>query len=598
MEPRAVKGQNIVDSFKNFIANLNTGRDKQAGGEYCLLTLTDTQWSVIYRTSWMGRKVVDIPAKDATRKWREWEADADQITLITAEEKRLQLPQKVKLALQQSRLFGGSGIYFSIADDDPELPLDLSTVKEGALDFVTVFPKGVLVAGDLELDPMSADYGLPQWYEVSGSESGQTKIHRSRLAIFTGNDILTPQELVGQNQGWGDSVLQSAYEAVRNADSTASNISSLVYEAKIDVLQIPDLSSIMDNPRHRELLVERVELSGQLKGNNGMLVIDKEEEYSQKTFQFAGLPEISYQALQAVSGAADIPITRFLGQSPAGLTSTGEADLKNYYDSVNSMQTLVVTPALRRLDDVLVRSALGVAPDDIAYEWASLWQMTDAEKSRISKETAETIEILVNTQLFPEDALSEASANLLVEHSILPGFELTGKLPDNERELEDGATILDATPKTLYVSRRVLNTKEIMAWARRQGIEQMLPASELHVTIMYSETPVDWLEMGEDWSSDARGQLRVKPGGARAFEEFEGGAKALQFVSNDLQWRHENMLASGAVWEHDGYSPHITITYGEAPDDVEPYQGPIVLGPERFEEIQHDNQNDIEEITL
>ena len=588
----------LIDSFKNFIANLNTGRDKQAGGDYYLLTLNDAQWSTVYRTSWMGRKVVDIPAKDATRKWREWQAEADQIVLIEAEETRLQLPQKVKLALQQSRLFGGAGIYFSIEGDDPELPLDLSTVSEGSLDFVTVFPKGVLVAGDLELDPMSEDYGLPQWYEVSGAESGQTKIHRSRLAIFTGNDVLTPQELIGQNQGWGDSVLQSAYEAVRNADSTASNIASLVYEAKVDVLQIPDLGTIMANPRHRELLAERVELSAQLKGNNGMLVIDGDETYNQKTFQFAGLPDINYQALQAVSGAADIPITRFLGQSPSGLTSTGEADLKNYYDAVNSMQTLTITPALRRLDDALVRSALGSVPEDVDYEWSSLWQMTDAEKSKISKETAETINILVGTNLFPEDALAEASANLLVEHSILPGFELTGEIPDNERELEDGVTALDATPKTLYVSRRVLNAAEIIAWAKSQGIEQMIPAAELHVTIAYSETPVDWLAMGEDWSSDARGRLRIKPGGARAFEEFEDGASVLQFVSNDLQWRHEAMVASGAVWEYDDYNPHITITYGEAPADVEPYQGPIVLGPEVFEEIQHGNQDDIEEVTL
>jgi phage-related protein (TIGR01555 family) len=438
MEPRPVSTvQNITDSFKNFIANLNTGRDKQASGDYYLLNFTDSQWSTVYRTSWMGRKVVDIPAKDATRKWREWAAEAEQIALIEETEKRLRLPQKVKLALQQSRLFGGSGIYFSVDGDDPELPLDLATVKEGSLSFVTVFPKGVLVAGDIELDPMSEDYGLPQWYEVSGAESGRTRIHRSRLAIFTGNDVLSPQELTGQNQGWGDSVLQAAYQAVRNADATASNIASLVYEAKVDVLQIPDLGNIMANPRHRELLAERVELSAQLKGNNGMLVIDGDETYSQKAYNFAGLPDISYQALQAVSGAADIPVTRFLGQSPAGLTSTGESDLKNYYDSVNSMQTLTITPALRRLDDVLVRSALGSVPEDVTYEWSSLWQMTDAEKSKISKETAETINILVSTNLFPEDALAEAAANLLNEHSILPGFELTDPDPDNERELDE-----------------------------------------------------------------------------------------------------------------------------------------------------------------
>jgi len=415
----------IHDSFKNLVANLNTSRDKQSTGDYVLSSFSDQQWSIVYRTSWMARKVVDIPAQDATRKWREWQAEAPQIKLLEAEEQRLLLPQKVKLALQQSRLFGGSGIYFSIANDDPELPLEVETIKKGGIDFITVLSKDILTAGDIELDPLEKLYGKPQWYEISGEHSGTQKIHPSRIAIFIGNEILTPQELAGVNQGWGDSVLQSAYEAVRNADSTASNIASLIYEAKVDVLQIPDLGNIMANPRLRTLLEQRVVLSGQLKGNNGMLIIDGEEEYSQKTFTFTGLTDISHQTLQAVSGSADIPITRFLGQSPSGLTSTGEADLKNYYDAVNSMQTLMITPAMHILDEAIIRSALGDRPEDLIFEWSSLWQMSDAEKSKISKETAETIKSLVDSQLFPEAELAMAAANLLVEHSILPSFELT-----------------------------------------------------------------------------------------------------------------------------------------------------------------------------
>ena len=149
----------IRDNFRNLVSGLGTERDKQASGDYALAALTDQQWSEIYRSSWMGRKVVDIPAKDATRKWREWQADAKQIELLEAEELRLQLPQKVKLALQQSRLFGGSGIYFSIANDDPTLELDPNSIKQGALDFVTVLSKDVLVPGDIDMDPLSENYG-------------------------------------------------------------------------------------------------------------------------------------------------------------------------------------------------------------------------------------------------------------------------------------------------------------------------------------------------------------------------------------------------------------------------------------------------------
>lgn len=412
----------VRDSFKNLVANLGTTRDKQSFGEYSLNQLSDDVLSAIYRTSWMGRKTVDIPAKDATRKWREWEAEADQIAALEREERRLLLPQKVRKALQLSRLYGGSALYFSIEGDDPALPLQLETVKADSLSFVTPLPKTILTPGEVEQDPMAEGYGLPKWYEVFGATGSQV-IHPSRLALFTGVEKLEVQATT--NDGWGDSILQSAYEAVRNADSTASNTSSLVYEAKVDVLQIPDLANIMANPRTRALLEQRVQLSAQLKGNNGVMIIDGDETYSQKSFTFGGLPEISYQALQAVSGAADIPLTRFLGQSPGGLSSTGESDLKNYYDSVNSMQTLTVSPALANLDEVLIRSTLGSRPDEITYFWSSLWQMSDEQKSKISLETSQTIKNLAETGLFAEDDLSEAAANMLIEHSILPSFEMT-----------------------------------------------------------------------------------------------------------------------------------------------------------------------------
>ena len=96
----------VRDSFRNLVANLNTTRDKQAGGEYYLTPLTQSALSSMYRTSWMARKTVDIPAMDATRKWREWEAEAEQIEVIEAEEKRLLIPQKVLQALKLSRLMG------------------------------------------------------------------------------------------------------------------------------------------------------------------------------------------------------------------------------------------------------------------------------------------------------------------------------------------------------------------------------------------------------------------------------------------------------------------------------------------------------------
>lgn len=591
----------VRDGFRNLVASLNTSRDKQAAGEYVFRNFSDEQLATIYRVSWMAQKLVDIPAEDSTREWRDWKADERQIESIETEERRLRIPQKTMLALQLSRCFGGAALYASIKNDNPAMPLDPKAVKLNGIAFVTVFPKGVLTPGDIQMDPLEPGYGKPQHYEVSGT-AGSQRIHPSRLSIFVGKEILWAAGIPTGADAWGDSVIQGAYEAVRNADATATSIASLVYEAKVDVLQIPDLANIMDDPRLRRLLEERVVLAATLKGNNGILITDKEEEYSQKIFNFAGLPDINDRALQAVSGAADIPITRFLGQTPSGINSTGESDLRNYYDSIKSKQRRVLTPAMHNLDEALIRSALGNRPEEIRYEWASLWQMSDKEKAEIGTETSKTIDTLVKTALFDDDSLAEASINLLNERDVLPGLELSARAASGNLEEERAALggqeagLSDATePRTLFVSRKVLNAGDIVRWARSQGIASTLKPEDMHVTIAFSRTPVDWTKIEDDWSGDEQGRVRIKPGGPRVVEKFGEGAKVLVFVSRELEWRNRQIREAGASWDWGDYSPHITITYGEIPVEVEPYQGPIVLGPERFQEINENWRNEIEE---
>ena len=48
--------------------------------------------------------------------------------------------------------------------------------------------------------------------------------------------------------------------------------------------------------------------------------------------------------LQVAAGAADIPVTRLLGQSPAGLSATGDSDTRNYYDMIAARQELDLRP--------------------------------------------------------------------------------------------------------------------------------------------------------------------------------------------------------------------------------------------------------------
>lgn len=599
----------LGDSLTNFVANIGTSRDKATHSHYGIPLLTDDQLINAWRGAWLPAKIVNAPADDATRRWRAWQANSPQIQAIEAEEKRLGLRGKVREALRMARLLGGAAIYLSTGDRDAEKPLNPQRVGKGGLKLLNVTTRLDLTAGEVDRNPDSPYFGRPAFY-IMQSEGRQLKIHPSRLVIFNGVEVpgslgnrVVRTPTAGGATGWGDSILLAVMQACTHADSAVANVASLTFEANVDVFRIPNLmAELAGNKRYESDLIKRFQLAATLKGTNGALVLDKDEEYERKTISFANLPEVLDRFLQIVSGAADIPATRLLGQSPAGLSATGESDTRNYYDRLQAMQELDVAPAMVVLDECLIRSALGERPVEIHYTWNSLWQPTAKERADIGKTVADTIKTLADTKLFPAEALSVAGENTLTELGVMPGLESAMKKyaeatpdpaaePDTTPPVDERQQVGDSAPQPLYVQRKVVNTGEILAWAKSQGFTAPLDAADLHVTVAYSRKPVDWMKVGtgSDWNENELGQLRIAPGGARVVEPLGGeGAVVLMFNSSALAYRHEAIREAGASWDYEGYQPHITITYDPGTVDlakVAPYRGAIVLGPEIFEPL-------------
>lgn len=409
------------DRLANYLTGIGTQRDKATGSYYTSSIMSPQQLEDAYRYAWLPRKIVDIPAKDACRNWRSWNAKPEQISAIETEERRLNLRGEVRTGMIRGRLYGGSAMMIGTGESALYRELIPDRIGRGGLKYVALIPRRYLTAGDLENDPASPNFMRPRWYTYGGLQGQQVQVHPSRLVMFQGNPLPDPEAGGGADYGWSDSVLTSAYTACVNADSTTANIASLVFEAKVDVFRIDDLAKWLENGATK--LLERFRIANIGKGINGALLLDKNEEYEQKTINFASLPDVLREFMQIVSGAADIPVTRLLGQSPGGMNSTGESDLRNYYDLVQSMQKNDIEPGLRILDECLIRSALGERPAEVFYNWNSLWQVSANERSEIGKRTAETIKLLAETNLIPPEPLAAASVNMLVENGVMPGLE-------------------------------------------------------------------------------------------------------------------------------------------------------------------------------
>jgi phage-related protein (TIGR01555 family) len=642
----------LGDSLVNFVTGLGTQKDPTTNSFYQLNLLNRNDLENAYRGDWIARRVVDAPAEDATREWRSWQAKQADIEKIENLEKKHDLQRKMRQAIVRARLYGGAALVMGVENGEIFEPVDLDTVGLNDLRFIAVMNKYELSAGPRIYDVESEWYTRPEYYAVSTPiegmdlartpNLGQVQVHPSRVIEFSGNE-LPDWRLAPLGGGWGDSVLQSMDEMLKDWGLTIGGIANMVNDGKMDVVKIPQLSEKLTTSKHLGKLIERFTLANQAKSSINTLLLDKEEDWDRVQTNFSGLPNLINALMPIIAGAGGIPVSRLMGQAPGkGLshaTSGGESDLRNYYDDVTSKQKTVYSPAMATLDQVLVRSALGKSDPSIYYDWTPLYQPDPKELADIAFVKAQATNLDVQMGLINEDALRKARVNQLIEDGTYPGLDeaidefgmeppqptpeeiaahaaLMGKsqvgpdgkplpkvqnLPGERKALPkpDTAITKDAAPRTLYVRRDVLNADAIVKWAKAQGIATTLPTSDMHVTVAFSRQPVDWMRAEEVYDRD--GQLLVSPSGVRMVERF-GDAKdcvVLLFNSGALSRRHDALAEIGASWDWPEYQPHVTISY-KVPQDldvtkIEPYRGPIVLGPEIFETVNEDWKSTIKE---
>ena len=414
--------QVINDSLTSLITSMgDPNRDKLAAVQYSGVVLNDQQIQNAYRTGWMAKRLVNTPAKDALRNWRIWQGDASQINPLEQTEKRLGVQGKLLKALKLARALGGAALFIGTGDKDLSQPLEPSRIGKDGIKYLTVLTKKDLAASDLDSDVLGGNYGKPKYYELI--TSGQmVKIHPSRLVILIGEAHLDEWSVMDSSRGWGDSIIQASYSALKNSNATDDNVAGLVFEANINVVAIPDLMDKLGDSHQEQLLKKRLSLAAAQKGIHGDLLIDSEESFTRNSASFANLDNIMERFAILVGATQGIPASKFLGQLPRGLNSSVSGELDNYYDDIKTMQTLELQPAMQILDECLIRSALGSRPDDISYLWAPLTQPSSKEIAETGEKLANTIKTLVDTGLYEAGELREAATNQFVNFDVLPNL--------------------------------------------------------------------------------------------------------------------------------------------------------------------------------
>ena len=417
----------FLDRLASFVTGLGTAKDKSTTAHHFHVLRTRGELDAAYRDNWIAKKAIDIVPFDMLRSWRAWQAPDDQVQAIEAAETILGLRTKILAAMIRGRLYGGGAILIGNGDLDPMQELVIERLPKDGIRYLHVLSRYEITAGEIQRDVLSPYYGEPTYYQVSNGTSATQRVHPSRVVRFLGAPL--PDNMLAQSNAWSDSILQAILDSVDQATSAAQHIAAMLPEAMQDIVFVPGLSNHLATEPSTAALTERFAYAKRIKSMFGMMLLEGDgssptgETYQQKQLSFASLPEVARLFLQIASGAADIPVTRMLGQAPTGLNATGDSDTRNYYDHVAAKQQVELTPALRRLDRMLIRHALGSEPAGVWYNWNPLYQPSEKEKAEVGKIKGDTVTGLVNAGMVPDEVLAEGVKGWLIGSDLFPGIE-------------------------------------------------------------------------------------------------------------------------------------------------------------------------------
>ena len=146
---------------------------------------------------------------------------------------------------------------------------------------------------------------------------------------------------------------------------------------------------------------------------------------------------------------------------------------------------------------------------------------------------------------------------------------------------------VDDKKRSLYVSRKILNGKELKKWAKEQGFETCIPPEEMHITIIHSKKKVD---CSKCFPKENNVEVEFEKEHPRFIKKFgeKKDTVVLVFHSKELALRHKYFTDEiGCVSDY-SFQAHISITYNGKDIDIagmQPFEGTLEFGPEIFDEI-------------
>lgn len=422
---RVPAGVRTTDGYVNPATRTGRGQNNlaSAGGyAFKFWTRNRIELEAAYRGSWIIGNAVDCVAEDMTRAGIDviGLTDTKEDAIVQSDISRLGLWQSFSDIVRWARLYGGGLGILMIDGQDVSTPLNIESIGKGQFRGIYAMDRWVVVPDYSRLvTDLGPDIGKPEFYQVVPGDwpfSNQF-VHYTRVIRMDG--IRLPVYQRQYENGFGMSIIERIFDALTAFDSATVGASQLVYKAHLRVMKIKGYKQVMAgmNDQAKRGIFAQIDNIREFQSNEGMSVIDSEDEFEALTYSFAGLNDILTQFGQQISGATQIPVTRLFGQSPAGF-ATGDSDIRQYQEGILQKQEQH-RPIVHMILRMIYQSAFGKpAPETMDFKFKSLWGMNDEQKQAIaSSRTTSVVSALDAGLIGRKTALQELKAGSEIDGS-------------------------------------------------------------------------------------------------------------------------------------------------------------------------------------
>lgn len=415
-----------TDGWANFFTSHGVfGADKRIGTSFNADVLSFDQMQQLARGDDLAKRAGETLPKEAFRQgWdlviAEGEGDEDEGDRVQEVYDKLEVlgaKSYIKQALVYERFYGGAAVLLGVNDGQADLTKPLNLAKVRSIDWLTPLEARELMPVYGYSDPRAPKYGQPEIYRlvtraVLPSHDGKyypvtTDIHESRLLVFPGSRV-SRYQISSMQGGWGDSILVPMYRVLRDFNMSWASAGALVADFAQAVYKMENLWETLagDDAGAFQARLQSMELT---RSTINATVIDKNDDFIRQSTPITGLPDLLDKFATRLAAAADMPLTLLFGTSPGGLNSTGESDIRFFYDRVAEYQEERVLPQLKKLVQIIMLcTGIKQEPKKWSIRFRPLWQESAKDKASAMLTQAQADVAWIGAGVFSAEECSSA----------------------------------------------------------------------------------------------------------------------------------------------------------------------------------------------